>query len=186
MEAAVADEVVGGCRPLAALVDYLDSLDGRMDLGVMSGLLGDLDVSATDFGTASAFCPDSYQRNVLRRSSWYELVVLCWEPGQRTPIHDHRGSSCAFRVVEGVATETRFDPTPSGLYCAGPTERLGAGTVCAAEDDDVHQVANAEAAEPLVTLHIYSPPLDEYTVYSLDTPGVDGQAESVVLPTPAD
>jgi cysteine dioxygenase len=110
----------------------------------------------------------------VKETPWYELVVLCWRSGQRTPIHDHQGSSCAFKVIEGVASETRFVRTDSGLICPAGTKRLEAGYVCAAWDSDIHQVANLElVGKDLVTLHIYSPPFRYYNKYSLDSPNVE-------------
>ena len=161
---------------LSPLLDYLASLDGRADLAVLSRLLQNLAVTRADLGAACRFGADRYQRNRIAESDWYELVCLCWSSGQRTPIHDHRGSSCAFRVVEGVATETAFEPTPSGLICPCGSRQHGAGCVCASEEDDCHQVANTQpAGEDLITLHIYSPPLRQFNVYSLDTPTASGQ-----------
>lgn len=161
---------------LGPLLDYLGSLDGRADLEVLSGLLGDLAVTRADLGAACRFGADGYRRNRIAESDWYELVCMCWSSGQRTPIHDHRGSSCAFRVVEGVATETAFEPTASGLICPCGRREHGAGRVCASEEDDCHQVANTQpAGEDLITLHIYSPPLRQFNVYSLDTPTASDQ-----------
>ena len=169
-------DTVAGRSALGSLLDYLTSLDGRADLRVLSRLLGDLAVTRADLGSACRFGAAGYQRNRIAESDWYELVCLCWSSGQRTPIHDHRGSSCAFRVVEGVATETAFEPTPSGLICPCGRREHGAGCVCASEEDDCHQVANTQpAGEDLITLHIYSPPLRQFNVYSLDSPTASDQ-----------
>ena len=51
----------------------------------------------------------SYQRNLVRAGERYHLWVLCWGNGQRSPIHDHTGSACAVRIIEGTATVTLFD-----------------------------------------------------------------------------
>ena len=166
----------GSAGRLGPLLDYLGSLDGPADLAVLSGLLGDIAVTRADLGAACRFGAKGYQRNRIAESDWYELVCLCWSSGQRTPIHDHRGSSCAFRVVEGVATETEFEPTASGLICPCGRREHRAGRVCASEEDDCHQVANTQASgEDLITLHIYSPPLRQFNVYSLDTPTASDQ-----------
>lgn len=38
------------------------------------------------------FSQDFYTRNLILRTDDFELLVLCWEPGQITPIHNHSGS----------------------------------------------------------------------------------------------
>jgi len=156
---------------LNPLLGYLDDLGERADLPTLRRLLEDLDVTREDLVSACLFEKDAYQRNLIKETPWYELVCLCWGSGQRTPIHDHEGSSCAFLVVEGVATETRFEHTPSGLIVAAETSVRNPGFICASSEADIHQVANTQPEGcDLITLHIYSPKLRQFNVYSMDTP----------------
>jgi cysteine dioxygenase len=151
---------------LAALVSYLDSLSGRADLDKLAALLKDLTVTRQDIAPACIFGTGAYRRNTISRSEHYELLALCWHSGHTTPIHDHRGVSCAFRVVEGTGTEIRFTPTPSGLICPAQVNAMPPGYVCAAEDADIHQVANMQSpGVDLITLHIYSPPIAKMHTY---------------------
>ena len=156
---------------LQSLLDYLDQLGHPADLEALRRLLGELGITRHDVGPACLFKKERYQRNLIKETDWYELVCLCWTSGQRTPIHDHAGSSCAFLVVEGVATETRFEKTPSELICPVWTRHHEPGYVCASAEADIHQVANMQpAGKDVVTLHCYSPPLRNFNVYTLDTP----------------
>lgn len=162
---------------LQELIAYLDSLQGRADLRVLSELLGKTGVTRADIAPVCVFGTGGYRRNTIARSEWYELLALCWRSGHSTPIHDHHGSSCAFRVVEGAGTEIRFAKTPSGLICPAGSVQMNPGYVCAAEDSDIHQVANMQSpGTDLVTLHIYSPPIKgmntyEYLCGHVDTAG---------------
>ena len=45
---------------------------------------------------------------------------------------------------------------------------LQAGEVCGSFDDDIHQIRN-EGDENLVTLHVYSPYLDNINLYEIDS-----------------
>ena len=165
------------CPKLKPVIQELDRAEHRVDLQRIAAILRELRVTRDDLRAAIRFGADAYKRNTVKETSWYELVVLCWRSGQRTPIHDHVGSSCAFKIIEGVASETRFVRTPSGLICPTTTRRLETGFVCAAEDTDIHQVANAEDPEhELITLHIYSPPFKYYNRYSLESSKVERAA----------
>ena len=145
---------------LNELVAYLDGLQGPMDLGVVERLLGELDIARGDVASSCVFGTKGYKRNTISRGEWYELVCICWRSGHCTPIHDHRGSSCGFKVVEGVGTEIRFEQSSSGLICPVKTTQMEAGYLCVAEDADIHQIANMQSpGTDLVTLHLYSPPL---------------------------
>jgi cysteine dioxygenase len=159
------------CFPkLATLIAYLDSVTGRVDLGVLSRLLSELKVTRADVESACVFGVRGYRRNTISESPNYELLALCWRSGHCTPIHDHRGVSCAFKVVEGAGTEIRFRVTDSGLVCPAAVNAMPPGYVCAAEDADIHQVANMQAPGlDLVTLHIYSPPITKMHTYEFKT-----------------
>lgn len=152
---------------LSSLLGYLDTLRARADLKVLTELLTGLEVSRADIAGCCQFGGKGYRRNTIARSDWYELLALCWRSGDCTPIHDHQGVSCAFRVVEGVGTELRFVPTPSGLIKPVVTIEMNPGYVCAADDADIHQVCNMQApGQDLVTLHIYSPPIRTMHTYA--------------------
>lgn len=145
---------------LEPLVEYLDSLTARADLQVLEGLLERIDVSRDDLAPVCKFKNECYQRNRIKKTQWYELVALCWKAGQKSQIHDHASSSCAFRVVQGTVTERRFERNPDGTVREVQVTTLEPGTICAAEDDAIHEVCNRAETDDLVTLHIYSPPLN--------------------------
>jgi cysteine dioxygenase len=165
---------------LGPLIGYLESLTSRADLRVLERMLGELSADRGDIEEACVFGTASYRRNTISRGTWHELVALCWRSGHCTPVHDHEGSSCAFRVIEGVGTEVRFERTACGLVCPVATNLMRPGYVCAAEDADIHQVANMQGpGQDLVTLHIYSPPLGKLNTYTVAT---SAGAEECPLP----
>ncbi len=156
---------------LAPLLAYLDSLTARADLAVLERLLGQAAVTSQDIEAACLFGTRGYRRNTISRSPWYELLALCWRSGDVTPIHDHRGCSCAFRIVEGMGTEIRYTMTAAGVVCPVSTTAMPVGYICSAEDSDIHQVANMQGAgADLITMHIYSPPIQKMYSYAPATP----------------
>lgn len=42
-----------------------------------------------DWREYAHFCPHKYSRNLVARTKMYELMVICWGEGQRSPIHNH-------------------------------------------------------------------------------------------------
>lgn len=151
---------------LAPVITYLDGLRGRADLAILADLLASLAITRQDIAGCCVFGQRGYRRNTISRTDHYELLALCWRSGDCTPIHDHKGVSCAFKVIEGTGTEIRFRTTPSGLVCPCATNEMAPGYVCAAEDADIHQVANMQAPGlDLITLHIYSPPISKMNTY---------------------
>jgi cysteine dioxygenase len=153
---------------VAAFIQVLDRFSERIPLADLTQLLHESEVELSDVHAALGFGRHTYQRNLLHAGPAYHALVLCWRAGQRSPIHDHRGSSCGVRVIHGVATETVFAQTSEGLVYATGSRAVPVGSVCGSEDADIHQMSNLQPpGRDLVTLHVYSPPLLIMGKYSL-------------------
>jgi cysteine dioxygenase len=159
-------------RTLDDLFRYLDRLRDRAPLDELKAELAELEIGVEELAPHVRYAERTYRRNLVRAADWYNLWILCWRNGQRSPIHDHRGSSCGVRVLEGMMTETLFEFAPNGHVKALFSRDLAPGSVVGSEDTDLHQVSNLQAGDAdLVTLHIYSPPLILMGTYSLTERG---------------
>jgi cysteine dioxygenase len=155
-------------NPLDALVGYLDGLCDRAPLEELTARLRRLDLGADDLAPFVRFSNRGYTRNLVCGGRWYNVLVLCWRNGQRSPIHDHAGSACGVRVLRGTLTETLFAFAANGHVKAVTSRDFGPGSVIGSQDADMHQISNLQAGDAdLVTLHVYSPPLLHMGTYSL-------------------
>ena len=156
------------------LDEFLVEMDSHGDtvaLDDLTGLLEQLDLDVEEVREHAQFSDEHYQRNLLRAGPAYHALIICWGSGQRSPIHDHRGSACGVRVLRGVATETIFKHGANGMIIPAQTRELQTGQVCGSYDTDIHQVSNLQPGDAdLVTLHVYSPPLHVMGTYSLTDP----------------
>lgn len=153
---------------LAPLVEYLNGLTARAPLHTLEKLLHSVRIDVADVADHVHFNPVNYRRNLVCSGPWYHLLVICWRSGQRSPIHNHAESTCGLKVLTGVATETKFEMTPSGLVKAVSSCDAVKGYICASQDADIHQISNLQSeGTDLITLHIYSPPLLRMKTYSL-------------------
>lgn len=154
---------------LAPLLSYLQSLKTeRADLGRLQELLTDSQLTLDDVRDHLNFADDCYQRNLVAESPWFNVLVLCWKSGQRSPIHDHAQSVCAFKVLTGVCSETSYSFSPCGQVVPLRTKDFLTGEIVASHDSETHQVSNLQPeGTNLVTLHVYSPPLKTMKVFSI-------------------
>lgn len=153
---------------LDLLLDYLDGLKGRPMMNALAERVRQIDLRREDYAGWVRFNDHHYQRNLVRAGSWYHLWVMCWRNGQRSPIHDHSGSACALRVLEGTATVTHFARAGNGHVKATGSDDLPPGSLVTSSDDDLHQISNLQAGKAdLITLHVYTPPLLRMGTYSI-------------------
>jgi cysteine dioxygenase len=149
----------------------LDRFDSQIPLSDILRWLTESPLTATDLSNFLVFKSDRYVRNLVHSGCSYQCLLLCWRSGQRSPIHNHRGSHCGVKVLSGVATETLFTRAANGMVVPQSSRYLPPAQITVSADDDIHQVSNLQGGgADLITLHIYSPPLLRMDVFSLDSP----------------
>lgn len=157
-------ELMLECSGLSQLITWLDSLEKRPGLSEIDSRLTNLEINVQALKKFIIYSEDGYQRNIIKKTENYEIVAICWYPGQKTPIHDHFGSDCSFLIVDGITTETIFETNQQGLAYPISSREYNPGEVCSAEEPDIHQISNNESIN-LINLHVYSPPLSKYRIY---------------------
>lgn len=159
---------------LAALVEALNAFTTHPSLKQLYGLLEGAKFSENELEPYVGFKAGNYSRHRVFRNAWVEMLVLCWQPGHRTPIHDHNGSHGAVLVQQGVMWETTFTfDEEKGLRYNSVSEYQPGG-VTGAEVPDIHQLGNPDASEQnLITIHIYAPPLGVLHTYKPGSAQID-------------
>jgi cysteine dioxygenase len=152
----------------------LDHYTEQVPLAVLTRWLRHAELELQDVKRFLRFHPQHYVRNLLHSGPMFQALVLCWRNGQRSPIHDHQGSNCAVKVLQGTALETIFQHAANGMIYAVSSGELAEGSITASQDADIHQISNLQGeGADLVTLHLYSPPLLYMNTYSLTEATVD-------------
>jgi len=117
-----------------------------------------------------------YTRNLVDKTSLYELVAICWEVGQASSVHNHRDQNCwmavpigkllvqNYRVVSQSLEEGTCQLEPAETVEMNPTQPCAVNPL-----EPVHRVFNPrEFNQKAVSLHVYSRPFDTCVVYSPD------------------
>ena len=133
-----------------------------------------------------------YTRNLIFRDELFEVMAICWAPGQKTAIHTHNGQLGWMTVAQGeVSThEFRHDSCNApenqqvvNIDCLGGatelhierlrtivcTEPTGSETPMVTVDkvQTIHQIQNTGRVG-CVSLHVYSKPFDSCIAFDLE------------------
>lgn len=129
----------------------------------------------------------AYTRNLIYRDEMFEVMAICWGPGQKTPVHTHNGQLGWMTVVQGEILTHQY----RYLRCSAPENQNVVGMDCLAGAHDVeleylntvvcandgqvvtvdklqsiHQIENADPARSgCVSLHVYSKPFDSCVAF---------------------
>lgn len=145
------------------LCAWLMSLTSPASTTGLRSALRRLSLQPGDLAPWIRFDSAGYRRNAVVENQHFQMLVICWCHGQRSPIHDHAGSACAVRVISGIASETLYDVTDPVRPRPTATSHLIPGKVTASFDRDAHRITAATGN--LVTLHVYSPVLRTMTLF---------------------
>lgn len=153
---------------LSALVETLSTLVEAPSLPELNLWLRQVQVDSAALRPFVGFKMGTYARHRVFRNEFAELLVLCWRPGQRTPIHDHNGSYGVVRVCEGVMWETLFTLDGQRGLAYQSAREWTKGLLTGADIPDIHQIGNPEVSgQNLITLHLYAPPLGTINTYRI-------------------
>src|SRR5688500_10108199 len=151
---------------LESLVGELAALRHKPQLSELDGWMREVSPERAELRPYVGFKEATYARHRVFVNEFAELLVLCWRPGQRTPIHDHNGSYGTVRVCEGVMWETVFQLNNERQLYYQSGREWNAGEATSADVPDIHQIGNPEVSgQDLVTLHLYAPPLNVLNTY---------------------
>lgn len=145
---------------LKQLIDYLPHCDKEDYFH----LAKHLELSAHELAPYSFWNQRHYTRNCITKTQDYELLLLCWEPGQITAIHDHASEECWVYAIQGLISEEMYEDTLGGPRLLSRSE-IQAGQVSYMNDQrGYHRLANS-GIERAITLHLYAAPISECQVY---------------------
>ena len=116
------------------------------------------------------FRENQYARHLVFRSDNVEILVVCWKPGQTSPVHGHGPSDGLMIILEGEITNTTY--TKAGQKVSTVWKSGDIGHTCIGDQHEVKNASNTDA----VSLHIYSPPLER------DLQGADMGYHNNVVP----
>jgi len=141
----------------------------------VAAILGDYARRHGDWRNFAHFADGRYTRNLVGRTETYELLVLCWDAGVASPIHDHAGQKCWMAVLEGRIEELQYEWP--GARATGPLRATGArgyeaGKVAYIDDDIALHLVRPADGRAGISLHLYSRPIETCLAYDESTGSV--------------
>lgn len=152
-------------QPIDALCTRLQSEFKADPRGAgVAALLADYAKQQQDWREYQTWSSDRYTRNLVHRCGAYELLLLCWEAGQESPIHDHAGQHCWMAVLDGRLEEVHFAIDNKGLT-PGRSATFDRGEVAFIQDEIAWHRIRSLSEGRSVTLHLYADPIDSCRIY---------------------
>ncbi len=181
-------------KALIGIDDFIHRLrsaeDGLITRDSILDLCEAVQISDASLDPFLKFDAGFYTRNLIYRDPTFEVMTICWEPGQKTAVHTHNGQLCWMVMQRGLLKVVDY----KWLGCDHPEYQNVVGIDCMAGSDHIqldrirevdavaggpvltadklqtiHQLFNAgDATERAISIHIYSRPIDSCVAFDME------------------
>jgi len=127
-----------------------------------------IDIDPVQFEKYYTWKEDRYTRNCVSRNDDYELLVICWEKEQQSPIHDYDFREAWVHPLRGRILEERFREFRHKKLELVSSVILGVNEFSYLDQITIHRFKNIFDSRS-VSLHLYSTPVQKWRVYHQDT-----------------
>ena len=139
--------------------------------------LGDHPIEVDSIERYFFWSPAFYTRNLIYKDHRFEMMAICWDKGQESPVHNHADQKCWMTVPVGKLLGQNFaidDMDESRGYCRlRETDTFELSNCLTAKvelEQPIHQILNlSEYDQRAVSIHIYSKPFASCLSYCRDT-----------------
>jgi len=136
-------------------------------------VLGAYNTKSADWRRYAKFDKFKYTRNLVHEGNGkFNLMLLCWTPGNQSSIHDHSDAHCFVKDLDGDLLETRYhwpresiDDKKEALKEKDRTYIHPNDVTYMSDELGLHRVENISHTEKAVSLHLYSPPFKSCKVF---------------------
>ncbi|MAT90283.1 MAG: hypothetical protein CMC35_06280 [Flavobacteriaceae bacterium] len=125
-------------------------------------------IPLSEFEAYASWESANYTRNCIARRDQFEFILLCWEKGVKTGIHDHAGQNCWVCQLQGTLSEVRFEDINGSLKPCYEGS-LEPGSMSYMDDSMGYHLLENASEERAMTLHVYVNPIDSCQVYNEET-----------------
>jgi len=151
--------------PIRSINELLKELLRHRTAEAYGPILERYDVPTRDLEPYFRWNARHYTRTCIHRNDDFELLVVCYESGQRTSIHDYDSQTAWVHPVMGAVVEEVFEPAPQGGLRIISEKLLVPGSVDVLKNGHaIHRFINP-GPERAVTLNLYAKPMSKWRVY---------------------
>jgi len=131
-----------------------------------NSIIHSLQLEPNAFEKYASWSKKSYTRNCIADTDKFELILICWNAGHQTSIHDHGGEECWVKVIEGEFKETVYKQVESGELILLKTKFSKENDITYMKDFMGYHRLESSANKRSMSLHLYAKPIRSCNVFN--------------------
>ncbi len=154
-------------KELQTLDDLVTALSEE-ERTTINHIIRSININPKDIEKYTSWSEDCYTRNCIINNEKFELILICWCKGHKTPIHDHGGQECWVKVIEGELEEVIYKKNENDELIAIRSSKSKANQVTYMKDFmGFHSLENISPNRS-ITLHLYAKPIRKCNIFNED------------------
>lgn len=155
-------------------IKTIDQLVGRLssmknDHSKVLDIMNLMEIPLEKFEQYFRWSDARYTRNLLARNDEFEVLLVCWEKDQSSPIHDFNSQEAWIHPIVGKLREERFKINVEDERLERVSNvLLGIDEFSYMKQVAIHRYSNAYDGRS-VSLNVYCKPVTEWRVYDQHT-----------------
>jgi len=130
-----------------------------------NSILNSFDFDVIDFEAFESWSSKKYTRNCIYKDSQFELILLCWDEGQETSIHNHNGEDCWVYLLKGEMKEVLYSLDDSNYLKEERSQSIVPHQLSFMNDKiGFHKLRNSFKGKSM-SLHLYAKPIEQCDFY---------------------
>lgn len=130
-----------------------------------NSIMNGFDFNTIDFKPFESWSSEKYTRNCMYRDAQFELLLLCWEEGQETSIHNHDGKDCWVYLLEGKMEEVFYTLDINNTLKETHLQSMTPHQSSFMNDNiGFHKLRNVFKGKS-ISLHLYAKPIEQCQFY---------------------
>ncbi len=102
-------------EPISTFPELVDALNScQLDSSCYLDTLKRIQIPIREYEKYYSWNSDRYTRNSIFENEQFEILLVCFEKGQGSPIHDYDFNEAWITVVQGKLREEKFRQHPRG------------------------------------------------------------------------
>lgn len=154
-------------------MNTINSLNELIDLLKQSNaenyvsIAKDMCIPHNDFEKYAHWKEVGYARNCIIKTEAFELILICWNKSDTTPIHGHNDQKCWVYIIDGEMSETRYKEDSTGSLTECNKMQIKAGDLTYMENRMGYHSLKNSSEKKAMTLHLYCNPIESCDVFNV-------------------
>ena len=149
-------------------LDDLTTALSESDRTTYNHIIRTINIDPKELSKYTSWSEDYYTRNCIVNTEKFELILICWCKGHKTPIHDHGGEECWVKVISGQLEEVIYKKNENDELSVLKTLVSKTNQVTFMKDFlGFHSLENV-SKERSMTLHLYAKPIRKCNIFDKD------------------